>query len=385
MRFRSLACASVAAIALLGTAVLAPAASASPSSDASDQLTLYALTNQARAAQGLAPLAADVLSGEVAQAWARQLAAQRTLAHNPALVAQIGSQVTPDWRRIGENVGYAPTVTAVQNAFMASPAHVANVLGDFNRVGIGAARDAYGTLWVVLDFVNGPPVQTVSPATFLPFASAPDFSSQQYGDLLGRPADPGGLAYWSSTMNAGISTPGQVVEGFMRSAEFAQRVSPLSRLYMAAFARIADYRGLVYWLSVEQAGLSVKQIADLFVTSPEFLLRYGNLSPSDFVSRVYENVLGRASDAGGMAYWSALLQGATLDRGGLVLLFSESAENQTRTAGTVNATLGYVGLLRRSPDPSGLAYWASQLQAGLPLSVFSATVLSSAEYAGRFS
>lgn len=386
MRFRRYACAwlSVSVLALVGVA-LAPAASASSLSDAQDQLALYDLTNQARAAQGLAPLAADVRAGEIAQGWARQLAAQRTLVHNPALVAQISNQVTSDWRRIGENVGYAPTATIVQNAFLGSPGHLANILGDYNRVGIGAARDAYGTLWVVLDFINGPPVQTVSPSTFLPFASAPDFGSQQYLDLLGRSPDPAGLAYWSSVLDSGAATPGQVVDGFMRSPEFGQRVSPLSRLYMAAFARIPDYGGLVYWLSVERAGVSLDQIAALFVSSPEFLRLYGNLKPLDFVSRIYANVLGRPADPGGLAYWTALLQASILDRGGLLLAFSESAENQISTAATVNATLGYVGLLRRSPDPSGLAYWAGQLRAGLPLSVFAATVMASPEYAGRFS
>lgn len=384
MRLRWLLCALVSVTTILGAVVLAPPASASPYSDASDQIALYQLTNQARAAQGLAPLAADVLAGEIAQGWARQLAAQRTLAHNPALVAQI-SQVTPEWRRIGENVGYAPDVATVQNAFLGSPGHLANILGDYNRVGIGAARDPYGTLWVVLDFVNGPPVQTVPPAAFLPFASARDFSAQQYVDLLGRPADPGGLSFWSSVLNAGVSTRGQVIEGFMDSPEFGQRVSPLCRLYMAAFARIPDYGGLVYWLSAERAGSNVNQIAQLFVTSPEFLMRYGSLNLLEFVSRVYQNVLGRTADPGGLAYWTSLLQASTIDRGGLLLAFSESAENQLRTSGTVNATLGYVGLLRRSPDPSGLSYWASQLQAGLPISVFAATVLTSPEYTGRFS
>ena len=42
-------------------------------------------------------------------------------------------------------------------AFLASSGHRANVLGAYNRVGVGAARDAGGQLWVavVLTFPIG--------------------------------------------------------------------------------------------------------------------------------------------------------------------------------------------------------------------------------------
>ena len=54
-----------------------------------------------------------------------------------------------------ENVGFGPDTTALQNAFMNSPPHRANILGDYNRVGVGAAFDGNGTLWVTLDFIKG--------------------------------------------------------------------------------------------------------------------------------------------------------------------------------------------------------------------------------------
>jgi hypothetical protein len=68
----------------------------------------------------------------------------------------------------------------------------------------------------------------------------------------------------------------------------------------------------------------------------------------------------------------------------VLLGFSESAEYIVNTAAQVNATLGYLGMLRRSPDPDGLAFWTGQLQSGLSLASYATAILYSAEYAARF-
>jgi hypothetical protein len=97
------------------------------------------------------------------------MASGRTLSHNPSLVDQINAQVTTQWTRIGENVGYGTNSASLQNAFMNSTAHRNNILGDYNRVGIGAAYDSGGTLWVTLDFVKGPDLAPAPPAGLSPF------------------------------------------------------------------------------------------------------------------------------------------------------------------------------------------------------------------------
>jgi uncharacterized protein YkwD len=58
------------------------------------------------------------------------------------------------WRSWGENVGVTPgSITELQQAFMASPAHRANILDrDFRRVAVGTYRDADGLLWVTIVF-----------------------------------------------------------------------------------------------------------------------------------------------------------------------------------------------------------------------------------------
>jgi hypothetical protein len=52
--------------------------------------------------------------------------------------------------------------------------------------------------------------------------------------------------------------------------------------------------------------LSALQFADVFLAAPEFTAAFGsNPSNNAFVTELYANVLGRAPDAGGLAYWEA--------------------------------------------------------------------------------
>src|SRR5205814_3567859 len=161
-RRRSIAAGVVASLVMLTTLTVLSTgvAHAGPGTD---EVDFWNRTNDARAQNGLGPLQWDEDAANVARGWSSNMAATQTLAHNPNLVGDISNAVTNDWTRIGENVGYGPTVSSLQTAFMNSPGHRANVLGDFNRVGIGVVRDGRGTIWVTLDFVLGPTLQGGQP------------------------------------------------------------------------------------------------------------------------------------------------------------------------------------------------------------------------------
>lgn len=112
---------------------------------------LLALINDERAAAGLDALATDRGLTDLAVTWSKKMARSNQLSHNPALRDQVEAAV-PGWRRLGENVGVGGDIDSLHQAFMASPGHRANVLGDFDRVGIGV-KAAQGRLWVTVDFV----------------------------------------------------------------------------------------------------------------------------------------------------------------------------------------------------------------------------------------
>jgi len=127
-------------VVLAGLAVLSPAAQASNAS------TLYALTNASRASAGLAPYAYSAELSAVAQSRAQSMAAHQQLTH-AGLASAVGN-----WSYLGENVGYGPSASALEVAFMNSPDHRANILDhDFTQVGVGAVMVG-ATLWVSVIF-----------------------------------------------------------------------------------------------------------------------------------------------------------------------------------------------------------------------------------------
>src|SRR6185312_10924453 len=65
------------------------------------------------------------------------------------------------------------------------------------------------------------------------------------------------------------------------------------RLYEATLARAPDQAGLTNWTNQLNAGASLQGVAGGFVGSQEFQNVYGNLSNTDFVTLLYNNVLHR--------------------------------------------------------------------------------------------
>ena len=110
----------------------------------------------------------------------------------------------------------------------------------------------------------------------------------------------------------------------------------LYRIYQAAFARAADTVGLGYWIGVMDNGASLQAVAAGFAGSSEFSALYaGARTNREIVDMFYQNVLHRAGDAGGAEYWAGVLDRKDASLAGVLLGFSESAENQAALIGIV--------------------------------------------------
>ncbi len=208
--------------------------------------------------------------------------------------------------------------------------------------------------------------------------AAEDLVTQQYQDFLARPPDPGGLEYWMRQLDNGVPAPA-LIQSMAEQPEFEQITAPLVRLYLAYFRRAPDFDGLVFWSGRLRAGQDIASVSENFAGSREFVITYGALDDGAFVDLVYRNVLGRSADAGGRDYWLGQMRRGT-DRGDVMTAFSESDENQRATFGTVRATMLYLGMLRRAPDPAGQAYWASLIDARVPYRDIITGFFDSAEY-----
>jgi serralysin len=113
------------------------------------------------------------------------------------------------------------------------------------------------------------------------------------------------------------------------------------RLYQAAFDRQPDAGGLGWWIRTLDQGVRLVDVSQHFIDSPEFAIRYGSLDTTGFVTQLYANVLHRAPDGGGLAYWVANLSGSAIDRAGVLMYFSESDENQAALIGVIQDGMSY--------------------------------------------
>lgn len=84
-----------------------------------------------------------------AQAWAERLAHDGYLHHS-----NLPDGIHVSWCSLGENVGSGPDVTAIEQAYMASPGHRANILATrWNGVGVGYATHG-STVYTVHVFIK---------------------------------------------------------------------------------------------------------------------------------------------------------------------------------------------------------------------------------------
>jgi len=84
----------------------------------------------------------------------------------------------------------------------------------------------------------------------------------------------------------------------------ASQFTDLTDMYIAYFDRAPDALGLVYWASRLKDGMTLQEIARSFFVQPETIAAYPpGQSTTDFVTKVYNNMLGRDPDQGGLNYW----------------------------------------------------------------------------------
>lgn len=139
-------------------------AGASPS----DETAMVANINAERSARGMNTLEVYWDLRDDARAWTATMISNGSISHNPNLAS-----VTTGWSTLGENVGVGPNVDRLHTAFMESPSHKANILGDYNYIGIGADRAPDGNLYITVVFMLGPDGLVDPPATTTTTAAPP--------------------------------------------------------------------------------------------------------------------------------------------------------------------------------------------------------------------
>ncbi|PZW50939.1 aryl-phospho-beta-D-glucosidase BglC (GH1 family) [Humitalea rosea] len=205
-----------------------------------------------------------------------------------------------------------------------------------DATGLGFYTEAVASGRVSLDGIAASLLQS---AEFQARFGAPNtegFVTLLYGTVLGRAPDADGLAYWSGLLDGGLARS-QAVAGFSESPEFIVGAGvpdagglfapdpaavEVLRWYETVLNRLPDAAGLSYWIETR----AQREIGADFTGSAEFAAVFGVLDTAGFVARIYQNALDRDGDAGGIAYWSWLLDTGTLTRADVAASFAFSEE-----------------------------------------------------------
>ena len=154
-------------LTVMAVAIASAGLVTSPASAANGEGSFVSKMNAERSARGLAPLEVYWDLVDDARAHSATMASEDRLHHNPNL-----GGVTSGWQGLGENVGVGPSVSSLHDAFMASSGHRANILGDFNYVGVGVVKESDTKIWVTVVFMRGP-AGLVTPAEEPPAEEPP--------------------------------------------------------------------------------------------------------------------------------------------------------------------------------------------------------------------
>jgi sugar lactone lactonase YvrE len=152
----------------------------------------------------------------------------------------------------------------------------------------------------------------------------------------------------NDTSSATMSTSSQSKQQQRSDKNFqSDYATALQELYISYYGRPADPAGLAYWEGVLLAdnaptdiqslnaaystNAAVKAVVDSFGNSAESQALYGTGDPTAFITAVYNNVLGRTPDPGGLIYWVGLIVNHTMTQAqaALAIIAAAAAEPST--------------------------------------------------------
>lgn len=206
-----------------------------------------------------------------------------------------------------------------------------------------------------------------------PIDSAARFVTALYRDVLGRAPDSAGLQFWANHLRDGASRD-ELAAGFWESAE--HRGAQVDELYSRFLHRVADPNGRAFWISTFKNGSDENGVALGFLTSAEYSSSHA--SAEAFIGSLYTDVLSRASDSIGAAFWQNEVQ-QDGQRATVAASFLASREAHLKLVDRY-----YSDYLGRKFDTAGLQFWQGQLdnRTGTPTSV-AERFLNGKEYLAR--
>jgi N-acetylneuraminic acid mutarotase len=202
-------------------------------------------------------------------------------------------------------------------------------------------------------------------------ATASGFLAGLYQDVLGRPIDAAGAAYWGQILASGGMRL-DVAAGIIGSAEAnALLVKTFYQQYLMRAPSPAEIQSDVLALS---QGMTREQFQAVVLGSAEYTQDHGGNPDVFYVEALYRDLLGRSPDPGGLSFYAGQL-GAGASR---VAVANEIMASDEFRIDEIDAL--YEKYLKRAPDQVGLEANLQFLRAGGSALSVAAVLLGSAEF-----
>jgi hypothetical protein len=178
------------------------------------------------------------------------------------------------------------------------------------------------------------------------------FAHRVTRDLLFRFATPEARQLLADQLEAGAKTRAQAVDELMDTDEY--RALDVNRTFAKYLRRPADPSGRVYWINSLADGKPLWRFRAQLIGSSEYFTKAGGTN-AKYMVRAYADVMGRAPDPSGQAYWTNKLDRGA-DRGSVALQFLSSTEARRNIVKDQ-----FLRFLDRSPTTAEADAWIATL------------------------
>jgi hypothetical protein len=133
---------------------------------------------------------------------------------------------------------------------------------------------------------------------------------------------------------------------------FTAAEDTVSQAYIAYYGRAADPAGLAYWSGrLEESGGNLDAIIEAFGESREFVERFGGLSTQELITNLYQQLLNRAPDSAGLAYYTGELEAGrrTLQSIALDVLYGATGDDESTVANKLAVARHFTSVMEEAP------------------------------------
>jgi hypothetical protein len=178
------------------------------------------------------------------------------------------------------------------------------------------------------------------------------FVKATYQDILGRSPSEAELVTQSANLGSSTVLTTPYLETMANSDEWLTTIA--TKMFQDTLGRAPDAAGLAFWTGlIRNKTFTVADVASRFYASDEYYLYHAGGTPTSWVTALYSKLFGRAPDAAGLQYWVKLTSDPSYGRNKVAYNFYQSLESRLKRVQAL-----YQALLHREPDPTGWPFWA---------------------------